>query len=727
MSDVVWGFRVIGIVVAGAILLGSPAGAATSIWGARGLAVSVDAGGAYDIQVTDPAWSFGGRIGVPLSNLTTVTGSDSAGDFSEISFDFQSDAFRHAAIRAYQNRQAVLFTLSCPYGCPNTAAFPSLGRYPAGLQHFSYSGLFANPTFTALPEESPWIFFDSAAHAAIVSAASNFMVTKTAWGPGGEITSGIAPSIATLPPGFSHRTLLVVDSGINRTFDTWGRALTDLQGKMRPANDADVSLNQIGYWTDNGASYYYHSDSTAAGFSTASSSAPSNPYQQTLSAVKGTLDAAGIRLGSLQLDSWFYPKGPNLDWSDSADGIYEYIASPTLFGAGLASFQQSLGIPLITHARWIDASSPYRHLYQMSGNVVTDPLYWTSIASYLKSSGVQVYEQDWLGAQAQTSFNLSDPDAFLDNMASAMAGQNIDMQYCMATPRHFLQTSKYSNLTSIRASGDRCEPGKWTAFLYSSRLASALGVWPFTDVFMSGETGNLIVATLSAGPLGIGDRLGTTSAKNLLRSVRTDGVIVKPDVPLTPLDSTFLNDSQSAGTPMIASTYSDFGDSRTNYLFAYPQGSNTVAHFRLAETGAKGAMYLYDYTAATGRVVDAAEWLDEPITGQYAYWIAAPVGKSGMAVLGDTSNFVSMGKKRVSEFHDDGQVSITVSFAAGEPSRAIQGYSPDPPHVISIHGSAGPVVYDAPSRHFRVVVTPGSDGTAAIQLRRHFPAARVRR
>ena len=128
MIDVVWGLRVIGIVVAGAVLLGSPADAATSIWGARGLAVSVDVGGAYDIQVTDPAWSFGGNVGVPISNLATVTGSDSGGDFSEITFDFQTDAFRHAAIRAYQNRQEALFTLSCPYGSPNTAALPALRR-----------------------------------------------------------------------------------------------------------------------------------------------------------------------------------------------------------------------------------------------------------------------------------------------------------------------------------------------------------------------------------------------------------------------------------------------------------------------------------------------------------------------------------------------------------------------------------------------------------------------
>ena len=65
----------------------------------------------------------------------------------------------------------------------------------------------------------------------------------------------------------------MVEKGINRAFDTWGQALTALGGKTRPANDADVSLNKIGYWTDNGAAYYYHM-------------ADSMTYEQTLDAVE---------------------------------------------------------------------------------------------------------------------------------------------------------------------------------------------------------------------------------------------------------------------------------------------------------------------------------------------------------------------------------------------------------------------------------------------------------
>ena len=100
--------------------------------GAEGLAVSVDPKGAYTITVPTPAWRFAGNVGYPLTNMATVSGVDAAGHYSEISFDFQSDVLRHGAIRAYWNRQAVLFTLTLPSAASNNYSFPNLSTYPTG-------------------------------------------------------------------------------------------------------------------------------------------------------------------------------------------------------------------------------------------------------------------------------------------------------------------------------------------------------------------------------------------------------------------------------------------------------------------------------------------------------------------------------------------------------------------------------------------------------------------
>src|SRR5262249_24185071 len=155
---------------------------------------------------------------------------------------------------------------------------------------------------------------------------------------------------------------------------------------------------------------------------------------------------------------------------------------------GLAAFRQSLGLPLVTHARWIDPASPYRAQYTMSHDVSTDPRFWTDLAANLHQAGVITYEQDWLNQRAlPATDNLEDQEAFLDAMAAAMESAGLSMQYCMPLPRHYLQSTKYRNLVTTRVSGDRFGPNHWLQFFYASRLAGTLCVWPWADVFLSSE------------------------------------------------------------------------------------------------------------------------------------------------------------------------------------------------------------------------------------------------
>ena len=677
--------------------------AASSIQNPNGVAVSVGANGSFDITARVPAWRFGGEIGAVVANVTTGAGSDALGGYQEISFDFNVGGARHASIRSYSGRPAVAFTLVYPNGADAPTAFPVLSRYPQNPNHINYSGMFAFPSFFAFTPDSPFVSFDKAANTFIVSPLANFMTAATAWDANSGIVSGMAQGITALPAGFTHQVILVFGQGINRTFDEWGLALTDFQGKTRPANDSDVSLARLGYWTDSGATYYYRT-------------APSLSYKDTLAAVKADFDRQGIPLGYAQLDSWFYPKGPKNDWTDGSGGIYSYTAAASLFGDNFKTFQQSLGVPLITHARWIDANSPYRQQYKMSGNVSIDPAYWSAVARYLGNAGVVTYEQDWLNEKAVTDLNLTDPYAFLDNMAAAMAQQNITMQYCMATPRHLMQSTRYNNLTTARVSGDRFNPNVWTNFIYASRLAASLGIYPFTDVLMSSERDNLLLATLSAGPVGVGDAIGTVDGTSLRLAVRADGAIVKPDAPLTPIDSSFLNDARSLKAPIVASTFSAFGDLRTYYVFAYSQGTNTVSSFSPSDLGMTGLAYVYNTITEIGRLAGTHDVVSEPVADGRLYYVVAPVGPSGIAVLGDKGQFVSMGKKRIAGISDDGTVHLTVVFAGGETLRTIHGYAPDVPKVEALAGSVGPVAYDGTTQRFSFQVGPGTGPAASVDI-----------
>jgi hypothetical protein len=682
----------------------SPETVALTARAPTGIAVTVRSSGRYVIRVSEPGWTFAGDLHQPLADLSMNSGADSQGAYQEIAFNYFDAVVREGRIRVYLGSPVVLFTGKYLGASANAAPFPALTSYPQGLYHFSYNGLFAPPAFGYLGAEGPWLFFDSELNAFILSAASNFMTATTSLGAGQEIRSGIKSDISVLPEGFTHQTVLVVEKGINRAFERWGRVITDLQEKRRPSNDADASLAYLGYWTDNGATYYYNFE-------------PALGYSGTLLAIREQFARLGIPLGYVQLDSWFYPKGQGAKWGDFGGGIYEYRADSSLFPGDLAAFQRSLRLPLIMHGRWIDARSPYRWQYRMSGNVSIDPLFWDHLAAYLQNSGAGTYEQDWLGSEAQPASNLGDPEVFLGNMARALGKRQITIQYCTALPRHFLQSSKYENVTTIRTSADRFSRDKWNDFLYSSRFASALGIWPWADVFRSDELENLLLATLSAGPVGVGDRLGQTNQANLLRAVRKDGVIVKPDVPMVPVDQSFLNDAQGLDRPMVASTYTDFGGLKAVYVFAFDRtGSFMPAEFRPSDLGFGGAVYAYNYFERTGRMIDAGELASEPASNGFSFLILVPVGSSGIAFLGDAEHFVSLGKKRITRLSDSGTLEVAIAFAEGETARTLHGYAPAPPRASALKGASGPVDYDSSKKLFQVQVSPDADRTAVIQI-----------
>ena len=537
---------------ASAAVPGARAGAATS------LQASVSSSGAWQVAATDYGWTFSGSVGTAAEDITTGSGQDALGTYTQTTFTSQSGA-RQGGIRVYAGSSVVVFTDTYVAAAANSAPFPTLTGYPELAHQVSHQGAFGEYQLNTFEGagDSPWLFFDADGNTFALSAASHFQQAQTTMAGNGSIAAGVLSSISSLPAGFSRQTILALGTGIGAAYRTWGGALTTLAGKTLPANNAGEILGLLGYWTDHGAVYYYTYEESLG-------------YTGTLQAVVAEWKAKKIPMGYMQLDSWWYPKGPQASWSDLDGGEYLYEADATLFPNGLAAFQKQVGVPLVTHARWIDPSSPYQSEYTMSGTVVVDPKFWQSIMSYLSAAGVVVYEQDWLCSNAQPAYNLTDPDAFFGNMAQYAAADGLAMQYCMPLPRDYLQSTLYDNLTTMRVSDDRFDSTKWDNFLYDSQLAGSLGVWPWCDVFMSAETDNLLLANLSAGPVGVGDGLGQENPANLFQAVRPDGVIVKPDVPIVPTDATYLGEAAGSLPAMVAVTHVGHATGLTyGYVFAY--------------------------------------------------------------------------------------------------------------------------------------------------------------
>ena len=683
-------------------------GAAGGTGGNLGTAVTVDASGRYTVVFTNPSWTFAGNLGAPATGIAVATGSDALGSYAETSFTYAASGTRQGRIRAYDRTPVVVFGEKSTAAVANTRNFPRLSTVPALAHHLTYSDLaFGEYTLTGLTADSPWIYFDDNANAFILSAASHFMNVETRAETGGAISSGIATAIATLPAGFEQTTVLVADTGINRAYDDWGHALLRWGGKTPVANDATPDLASFGYWTDHGGTYYY---ATASG----------SDYRTTLINARSYFQQQGVPVGYVQLDSWWYPKGATATWegdgTSQRGGAYLYQADTVLFPAGLAAFQQSLGLPLVTHARWIDPASPYQSMYRMSGNVSTDPAFWTMVANYLKAAGVVTYEQDWLVKEAlPLTTNLVDQDAFLDNMAQAMSAVGINMQYCMPLPKHYLQSTKYRNLVTTRVSNDRFDRNRWRVFFYGNRLAAAVGSWPWSDVFRSSERDNLLLSTLSAGMVGVGDAIGAADAASIKRAVRADGALIKPDMPIVLLDRSIVAEARAAAGPTIATTYSQHPGGRATYVFGFTDTGSASLSFTPAELGYAGSVYVFNVNAATGRVLTAAQANTDTITDT-AYYLVAPIGPSGIAFLGEQGKIAALGKKRITTFSDDGTLTATVSFATGEGAITLQGYAPRAPTATATSGTVGAVTYSATTSRFTVAVT-GASGSATVQLK----------
>lgn len=681
--------------------------------------------GEYSVSAASMHWYFKGTVSHALHNIQTIQANDSIGSYTETSFEWETTIPYKARIKWYKKTPVLLFSLTLPKGSLIAPPpFPSFTSFPLLMHTFSFNDdNFAPPQFKLNQTSTPWLFFNDSLQSYIISPASDFIIAKMMGDNKSNISSSLNEEVKNLPDNFTHSTLLVISNGIQHTWAVWGNALRKIYNRARPANDADIVLKYFGYWTDNGADYYYNYD-TAKG------------YAPTLLSLKDQYKKENIPLGYLQLDSWWYeksiydyngkpvadhknPKLPYGKWNRYG-GLLSYTADSFLFPKGLSDFHQQLKLPLVTHNRWVDPSSPYHTNYNISGFAAVDAAYWAHIIQPISKAGVVCYEQDWLNyiytKSPDMASNVSIGNAFTDDMAKACSDANITMQYCMAMPRHFLQGVKYNNLTTIRTSEDRFNPENWKPFLYTSQLAYEIGAWPWCDVFKSSETGNMILSVLSAGPVGTGDAIGKENSNNILKACRPDGVLVKPDAPALPLDNDYLNEVNGKKQPMLAYTFTKHSAVTTGYVYAlsYLKNEDRNINFKPADVGIKGNVVIFDPLTNKIQLLHANDIFKDQLNDSlYTYYILAPVTSSGIAFLGDANKIAATGKKRIAEIKaEKNYLAITVLFAKGELPVTLQGYSEKP--VVADEGA---VSFNPQTHLFTIILPSGNNDKVTIHLK----------
>ncbi|KNC53925.1 6 carbohydrate binding protein [Thecamonas trahens ATCC 50062] len=484
-------------------------------------------------------------IGPYIMNGTMLMAVDAAHAQDVASESKSSPVVVVATVKMYTDSpHIILFETMFPDGANATAIDSNVTRaaegvaseYPVFLVDDSYRGergflswqnhFFQNDVIAAfggsthagigsgLDDSGPLaIFARDAPLASLVSAASNFMTSATSFNASTRrLAYGVLGSVTAIPPGFNMNTIAVAGTGVTSATAAWGAALRDMFGK--DAAGADPTLTTLQYITDHGAYYYYHTE-------------PGTNYQETLEGVKQYAEAAGIPYRNIQIDSYFYPKanGPGLKtgYAQQNGGQYAFAIDAT---SGMA-------LPL-------------------------EQVFWDDLMANA-SAWLTVYEQDWLYVQTRgmdaTRQSATLARDWLLQMGNAAAAHGIRIQYCMPYPRHLLQSVEIAAVDQIRASGDevpgRNDAHQWQPMGTTALLAHALGLAPSKDNFWSTveQPGNpykareafprlqAAVATLSTGPVAIGDRIGYSDVALILRSVRTDGIVLAPSRPATLVDS----------------------------------------------------------------------------------------------------------------------------------------------------------------------------------------------
>lgn len=235
------------------------------------------------------------------------------------------------------------------------ASFPALTA-PSLPNTLSWAGSFVgaqhNRGFDVTgPTGGPTVLFDgsdpSLETVVVLSPLDHFKATSagpgTTWdGKTPAFAPGTAGTITSIPSGFTQTFVIRAGStgGITATIGEWGGMLQAVHNTTRVP---DVTLEKIGYQTDNGAAYVF-----------CRSTAPYKDCSQLLIAELAQLKADGVPMGYLSFQGagsstlGEESKGPSAPWCVNEWGpdLNETQRQHSPYPMPLAQFQKALNVPL---------------------------------------------------------------------------------------------------------------------------------------------------------------------------------------------------------------------------------------------------------------------------------------------------------------------------------------------------------------------------------------------
>lgn len=549
-----------------------------------------------------------------------------------------------------------------------------------------------------------------------------------------------------LPAGFATELALWSAAGPRAALDRHAQVLRTRAQTRRPGRYADALGAKLSYWTDNGAAYWYRSEPDCGG------------VVGTLVAAAKSLRDQEIPFDVFQLDSWFYPHAQlrpfdDPDVSVPPTGLLRWDARPDILPDGIPALREALGDPpLAVHCRHFASDSPYFETHEAwrDGDRAhpRDAMLYERLLHQAASWGVETFEHDWLiecfvgvrGLRAAPGRAR----AWQEGLDRAAAAHGMTLQWCMASPADFFQTVTLERVTSIRTSGDYKyligSGALWTWFLHGNALARALGLHPFKDVFLSRRDGEgsrdgdphaeveALLSALSAGPVGIGDRVGRSDRALILRTCRSDGVIVRPDVPVAALDRCWRGHAALEPNPLVGEAHTVHAAGRWTYLVsmnAYRGDDVLPFSLPLTDLGSLAPAHpvvSWDWRRRRAQRVEPGHAFELSLAPlDWDYRVLCPLLPGELAVIGDVDRYATAGDRRIGGVWPtpDG-VGLDVVGACGERVRVV-GWAARAP-ASAAHWDVGSgrraaaIEWDADTSLWSCTVAVGASGWLRLEV-----------
>ena len=164
----------------------------------------------------------------------------------------------------------------------------------------------------------------------VLSPFSQFMATSF-YQTNSFFEYGIMGTMSPVPANYNQLMIVFYSSnGINEGVREWGQTMQRAYNRTNQYRLNDMIINYLGYYTDAGGFYWYHTEEE-------------KNYEETIVDVYNSIP---LPINYIQLESWWYYQGIE-------GGVRNWTARPDVFPDGITGLRRRIeNLPLVVHNRY---------------------------------------------------------------------------------------------------------------------------------------------------------------------------------------------------------------------------------------------------------------------------------------------------------------------------------------------------------------------------------------